>query len=295
MATEIETEKRRRQAMWSGLVTEGGPNRVQPSLLRKLRIYGGAQGIWVDQEVTSSVAEQGVTVGLLHTGLHYPDELDEDGVIYHYPNTKRTGRRDEGEIAATKAACTNKIPVFVITRPGPTSAIRNVYLAWVEGWDDNERWFLVTFGDAPPSEPIDPVTDQIPFQLLEERPRRPVEGRSRPGQHRFKFQVLRRYGATCAMCDLNVRELLEAAHIVPDEKNGSNDPRNGLVLCRNHHVALDRGLLAIHPESLEFHIRRDGPDKGLLGVTRNDLTHLERRPHLDALRWRWERWSELEN
>ncbi len=183
MATRIETEKQRRLAMWSHLLAEGGPNRVQPSLLRKLRIYGGAQGIWVDQEVTSSVAENGVTVGLLHTG----------------------------------------------------------------------------------------------------------------GQHRFKFQVLRRYGATCAMCDLQVRELLEAAHIVPDEKNGSNDPRNGLVLCRNHHVALDRGLLAIHPESLEFHIRRDGPDKGMLGVTRNDLTHLERRPHLDALRWRWERWSELEN
>ncbi len=35
--------------------------------------------------------------------------------------------------------------------------------------------------------------------------------------------------------------------------------------------------------------------EGMLGVTRNDLTHLERRPHLDALRWRWERWSELEN
>ncbi len=103
MATEFETEGRRRRAMWSDLLAEGGPNRVQPSLLRKLRIYGGAQGIWVDRKVTSSVAEKGVTVGLLHTGLHYPDELDEDGVIYHYPETKRTGRRDDAEVTATTA------------------------------------------------------------------------------------------------------------------------------------------------------------------------------------------------
>lgn len=236
----------------------------------------------------------GITVALLHTGAHYPDELAEDGVIYHYPKARRLGGRDNSEIAATKAASVNQVPVFVITRPRPTSAVRDVHLAWVEGWDDDERWFLVSFGDPPPSESIDPLTDQAPFQLRDERPRKPVEVKSRPGQHRFKFQVLRRYGSSCAMCDLRVRELLEAAHIVTDEENGSNDPRNGLVLCRNHHVALDRGLLAIHPENLEIYFRREGPSKEMLGAPRNDLRHLRRRPHLDALRWRWQRWLEFE-
>ncbi len=280
--------------MWSDLLAAGGPNGVQPSLLRQLRIYGGAQGIWVDRQLTSSVEDMGITVGLLHTGVHYPDELADDGVIYHYPKTKRSGGRDDAEIAATKAASTNQVPVFVITRPRPTSVVRDVHLAWVEGWDDDERWFLVTFGNAPPSKPIDPLTDQAPFQLRDERLRKPVEAKSRPGQHRFKFQVLRRYGARCAMCDLPVRELLEAAHIVPDEENGSNDPRNGLVLCRNHHVALDRGLLAIHPESLEIHFQREGPDREMLGIPRNDLRHLRQRPHPDALRWRWQKWIEPE-
>ncbi len=187
--------------MWSDLLAAGGPNGVQPSLLRQLRIYGGAQGIWVDRQLTSSVEDMGITVGLLHTGVHYPDELADDGVIYHYPKTKRTGGRDDAEIAATKAASTNQVPVFVITRPRPTSGVRDVHLAWVEGWDDDERWFLVTFGDAPPSEPTDPLPDRAPFQLRDERLRKPVEAKSRPGQHRFKFQVLRRYGSSCAMCE----------------------------------------------------------------------------------------------
>ena len=84
----------------------------------------------------------GVTVGLLHAGVHYPDELAEYGAIYHYLKTKRPGARDAAEIAATKAASTNQIPVFVITRPRPSSAIRNVRLAWVAfmGFTDLFDW-----------------------------------------------------------------------------------------------------------------------------------------------------------
>jgi len=37
---------------------------------------------------------------------------------------------------------------------------------------------------------------------------------------------------------------VEAAHIIPrgGGQNGSNDPRNGLALCRSHHWAFDRLL-----------------------------------------------------
>lgn len=63
----------------------------------------------------------GITVSLLHTGRHYPDDLSEDGVIYHYPKTKR-GVRDTSEVEATKNAGRFKLPVFVIL-PGPTHAL----------------------------------------------------------------------------------------------------------------------------------------------------------------------------
>ncbi|MGR6090407.1 HNH endonuclease [Brevibacterium sp. CSND-B09] len=44
----------------------------------------------------------------------------------------------------------------------------------------------------------------------------------------------------CPICDLR---LLEAAHIVPDSDGGASSLDNGLLLCPNHHRALDVGLI----------------------------------------------------
>jgi hypothetical protein len=37
----------------------------------------------------------------------------------------------------------------------------------------------------------------------------------------------------------------QVAHIVPKNKNGTDDPRNGLTLCRAHHWAFDAGLFTL--------------------------------------------------
>lgn len=77
---------------------------MAPGLLRELEIYGGAQGIWVDKARTSIVTPEGVAVGLLHTGSSYADDLADDGVIYHYPQTWRaSGGRDAAEVAVPRA------------------------------------------------------------------------------------------------------------------------------------------------------------------------------------------------
>ena len=91
MSTEQNPETRRRQAMWDSLIARGGPINVVPGLLRELGIYGGAQGIWVNKEVTGnqSVDGAGIAVGVLHDGSSYDDDLSDDGVIYHFPNTRR--------------------------------------------------------------------------------------------------------------------------------------------------------------------------------------------------------------
>jgi hypothetical protein len=56
-----------------------------------MRVYGGAQGIWVDKKNTAKLTSDGedITVSILHTGRHYPDDLSNDGVIYHSPTTDR--------------------------------------------------------------------------------------------------------------------------------------------------------------------------------------------------------------
>jgi putative restriction endonuclease len=85
--SDVETERQRRLHLWHQIAQEQDLNSIEPQRLRELGIYGGAQGIWVDKLHTanSETGPDGVTVGILHTGRHYEDDLSEDGVIYHYP------------------------------------------------------------------------------------------------------------------------------------------------------------------------------------------------------------------
>jgi hypothetical protein len=153
--------------MWDGLCSAGGPLGVKPELLRALGIYNGEQGIWVDKEHTQGLTPQGpgVTVGLLHTGSSYPDDLSSDGVFYHYPATNRPPGRDQAEVDATKAAKQLNLPVFVITHTTSREKSRDVHLGWIEDWDDRARAFLVAFGEDPPLKETPQPGEGTPFQL----------------------------------------------------------------------------------------------------------------------------------
>src|SRR5215469_9071585 len=143
--TDATQESDRRWRIWSVLKAENAAN-IQPQQLRQLGVYGGAQGIWVDKERTSHVAKDGVTVGILHTGRHYPDDVSEDGLIYHYPQTNRPQGRDAAEIQATKNSLELNLPIFVVL-PGERQTSRSVRLGWVRDFDDLTGQFLILFGE----------------------------------------------------------------------------------------------------------------------------------------------------
>jgi hypothetical protein len=233
-----------------------------------------------------------VTVGVLHTGRSYADDLANDCILYHYPDTRRArGGRDRAEVEATKAAGRLKLPFFVVTHPTPGSPLRDVRRGWVEGWDDESATFLISF-EGPPAAAVDaPEDDDEPFDLVDHTPKRPRLATARGGQQRFKFRVLRRYGPRCAVCDVAEPGLLDAAHLRPKAEGGSDDPRNGLALCPTHHRAFDGGLFAIEPGTLRLVFKDGGPDAERLGVRRSTIQHLRRTPHPDALCWRWDRWA----
>lgn len=289
----IQQELDRRMTLWQSLSGSSAPKRARSQTLRQLGIYGGAQGIWLDKRRTAHLTEEGtgVTVGLLHTGKLYAGDLAEDGVLYHYPHTFRASGRDSAEIEATKRAGELGLPVFVITCPSPHSANREVYLGWVEDWDDEAGLFLITFGTDRPPRSVPRETDDQPFELATKASTARREAIARQGQQRFKFLVFRRYGPRCAVCGIGSLEVLDAAHLRPKNKNGSDDPRNGLVLCATHHRAFDAGLFSIHPETLAIHTRPHGPDHEALRITYPDLSHLPKRPHVDALKWAWDTWE----
>ena len=282
----IVDELERRNQLW-GRIRATPPAELNASLLRELRVYGGAQGIWLDSQVTSKIVAgvANIAVSILHTGEHYPDDLSEEGLIYHYPDTRRGPGRDRSEIEATKAAGELKLPIFVILSEPSDDTLRKVRLGWVSDWDDASKQFLVLFGDGPPVYQTPPTTDQ-PFVLHEPRQRKITQVKVRVGQQKFRFQVLKQYGAKCCVCSITVPELLAAAHICGKEHCGSDDWRNGIPLCHTHHAAFDAGMFAINPASLQIEIG-DGLTAPHLCLTEAVLQPMRGRPHLEALHWRY--------
>ncbi len=111
--------------------------------------------------------------------------------------------------------------------------------------------------------------------------------RQRGLQQTFRKAVMDSHGARCAVCDLALPAVLDAAHIIPKEENGSDDPRNGLTLCVLHHRMFDAGLFGIEPATRMLKVRGGySPDD--LRITRPGIGHLKPGPHADALRWRWD-------
>ena len=75
-------------------------------------------------------------------------------------------------------------------------------------------------------------------------------------QRSFRERVLRAYRSQCAVCRLRHRELLDAAHIVPDSEAGAPRVSNGLALCKLHHAAFDKQFVGVRPDGI-IEIRGD--------------------------------------
>jgi putative restriction endonuclease len=66
----------------------------------------------------------------------------------------------------------------------------------------------------------------------------------------FTRVIQRAYSKTCAMTGLRLvngggRCEIEAAHILPVERQGPDSPRNGIALSRTVHWLFDRGVISI--------------------------------------------------
>jgi putative restriction endonuclease len=126
-----------------------------------------------------------------------------------------------------------------------------------------------------------------------------VEVKKRLHQDFFRTAVLRAYGQRCAVCRLPRRELLDAAHILPDgHERGEPIIPNGLALCRLHHGAYDTNLLGIRPDhvieiSTRLMAEHDGPTleyglKGFDGQSLHPPSKNQDRPDPNHLAERYE-------
>lgn len=280
----MEQELERREQMFAQLI-EVSEELPTPSQIRELGIYGGAQGIYRDSKNTAELTEDGagVTVSILHTGRHYDDDMGLHELLYHYPKTDRPASMDQGEIQATKNAGLLGLPIFVISNEGK---LRQVRIGFVEDWDDAAEIFLISLQEqwAVPQRVAEEALDA--FELTARNDTKLALTSSRPNQAKFRFSVLKRYGHKCAVCHIKVTDVLAAAHIRDKRHEGSDDPRNGIVLCQTHHTAFDKHLFGIDPSNLEIRMGEE-IDADDLGITEFQLTMERGVPHHDALEWRW--------
>lgn len=72
----------------------------------------------------------------------------------------------------------------------------------------------------------------------------------------FREALLKAYGGRCAVCDVCQPDFLEAAHLISwraATEAQRVDVRNGLLLCRNHHVGFDRGWWEVYHDGKRFY------------------------------------------
>ncbi len=123
-------------------------------------------------------------------------------------------------------------------------------------------------------------------------------------QRGFRERVLEAYRSQCAFCRLRQRELLDAAHIIPDRiAESSLSVTNGMALCKLHHAAYDSFILGVSPDfiievRLDVLEEVDGPIlvHGLQSLHSTKLflpTNEEDWPAVESLEWRYERFLKV--
>lgn len=185
----------------------------------------------------------------------YADEEGADG-LHRYKLRRDQGGTSENQ--ALRTAMHQQVPLIWLygLEPGLFQAIYPVYLVAEE--PSLDQFVLALTEDQRTITPGSRIEDALRRYLISETKRRlhqPV----------FASQVMLAYETRCAVCALGHRELLDAAHIIPD-----SDPRglpvvsNGLAMCKIHHAAYDQNVLGIRPDyTIEIHHRLldelDGP------------------------------------
>ena len=103
---------------------------------------------------------------------------------------------------------------------------------------------------VPPSE-----GDRAAIEAGRQAMMRLIEQREHQGP--FKDAVITRDGARCVVTGSRVREVLEAAHLIPYASGHPerDNPENGVLLRADIHVLFDRGLMSIDPDTMAVRIK----------------------------------------
>jgi putative restriction endonuclease len=206
----------------------------------------GQSGIWKPKGFKYPISITSRSNGI------YQDAIDRDGIItYSYRGTNP----NHSDNRALRDAYEDQIPLILFNE--------------VRQYHYQATWPIVIFEDNPNKLYIKAVVEpEYSFLNLEHwtnigpssndvRKYASIQTKQRLHQRAFREIVLHAYQEKCTMCNLKHRQLLEAAHIIPDsEERGLPIIKNGLSLCKIHHAAFDHNILGIDANYI-IHVKRE--------------------------------------
>ena len=228
----------------------------------------------------------------------YDDYFGKDNfLIYRYRGTDPNHRDNVG----LRKVFERKLPLVYLhgIEPGKYLA---TYPAYIIGDDQSNLTFKVAVDDAVPA--FEYTQSSVSRQIAEVSDARHAYLTStvkvRLHQRAFREKVLDAYKSQCAFCRLKHRELLDAAHIIPDNlPEGKSTIENGLSLCKLHHSAYDAFIIGVTPDYIiqvrdDILEEEDGPvlQHGLKGLHKSKLILPSTKSHYpskEALEWRYSR------
>lgn len=212
----------------------------------------GQQGIFKPRQLTDGPLS-------IRSALESPynDEVLGGGSEIRYDYAPPTR---EAENTGLKHLARSATPLIYLIQVAPRShGVEYLVVSpvFVKSWNDAARTFAISLsgrgtlpevsGEVVPLVPEGIITQEYRLQQV----------RARLHQAGFRKLVLAAYRQRCSVCELRVRPLLDAAHIVSDSRGGKPEIQNGLGLCALHHRAMDRGIMSVLPD-YTIQIDRDG-------------------------------------
>ena len=183
----------------------------------------------------------------------YDDSFDGNNVLlYRYRGTDPQHRDNVG----LRKAMQNRVPLIYFhgVVPGKYMAVWPVYIV---NDDSGSLTFRVLADDASTVSTEAQLDSAVSDDAEARRAYITSTVKIRLHQRGFREKVLHAYRTQCSLCRLKHTELLDAAHIIPDnEPDSTPTVDNGIALCKLHHAAFDSFILGITPDHI-VKIRND--------------------------------------
>lgn len=230
-----------------GVVTRNQLNALQVGGQTR-RIIDRSKGIWNPKDLLATLS-----IVSSPDGGYADAQVGESMFAYDYQRDSTSG-----DNVKMRKALELGLPIILL-RKIKDGVYVPVFPAYVIADDTEKRRFMIALDAS-----LKTVSDPLHLKPIERMYAERVM-KQRLHQPEFRGRVMYAYERRCTVCALKHGKLLDAAHIIGDDKlDGIPSVDNGLSLCKIHHAAYDANLLGISPDYVvrinsELMEETDGP------------------------------------